>query len=84
VRWLCLRPLDQLKQHELDALEDILEDDERLANGYELLQRFRRLIARRNVRDLDPWQEEAAASQLRPFVALRTAFRRIVQRLSTD
>ena len=34
---------------------DILNDDERLAAGYELLQRFRRLIARRSVRDLIQW-----------------------------
>ena len=60
VRWLCLRPPDQLEPHELDALQDILDGDERLALGYELLQRFRRLIARRSVRDLDQWLEDAA------------------------
>ena len=69
MRWLCLRPPDQLAI-ERDALQEILEDDERLAFGYELLQRFRRLIARRSVRDLDQWLEDAAASELRPFVSL--------------
>jgi len=54
VRWLCLRPPDQLAI-ERDALQEILEDDERLAFGYELLQRFRRLIARRSVHELDQW-----------------------------
>ena len=52
VRWLCLRPPDQLDAVERDALEDILNDDQPLACGYGLLQRFRRLIARRSVRDL--------------------------------
>jgi transposase len=70
VRWLCLRPPEQLEQHERDALEDILDDDERLAHGYGLLQRFRRLMARRSVRDLDQWLVDAAASELRPFVSL--------------
>src|SRR5207244_7079037 len=49
VRWLCLRPPDQLEPYEFNALQDILEGDDRLAIGYELLQRFRRLIARRRV-----------------------------------
>lgn len=70
VRWLCLRPPDQLETHELDALQDILDNDDRLASGCELLQRFRRLIARRSVRDLDHWLDDAEASDLRPFVSL--------------
>ena len=61
---------DQLDAIERDALQEILEDDERLAFGYELLQRFRRLIARRSVHELDQWLEDAAASELRPFVSL--------------
>ena len=70
VRWLCLRPPDQLDHNEREALQEILEDDERLACGYDLLQRFRRLIARRSVRDLDQWLEDATASELRPFASL--------------
>ena len=49
-RWLCLRPPDQLEPYERDALRDILDGDERLALGYALLQRFRRVIARRCAR----------------------------------
>jgi transposase len=70
VRWLCLRPPDQLEQYECDALRAILNEDDRLAAGYELLQRFRRLIARRNVRDLVEWLADAAESGLRPFASL--------------
>jgi transposase len=70
LRWLCLRPPQQLQPHECDALQDILNDDERLAAGYKLLQRFRRLINRRSVRDLIQWLTEAAESRLRPFASL--------------
>src|SRR5215218_4870919 len=70
VRWLCLRPPDQLEPHEREALEDILADDDRLTAGYDLLQRFRRLVVRRCVRDLDNWLEDAADSGLRPFASL--------------
>ena len=65
LRWLCLCQPQQLQPHECDALQDILNDDERLAAGYELLQRFCRLINRRSVRDLIQWQTEAAESGLR-------------------
>ena len=44
VRWLCLRPPDQLDRDECNALEEILLEDERLNAGYMLLQQFRRLI----------------------------------------
>lgn len=70
VRWLCLRPPEQLDDDECAALQQVLDRDERLAAGYALLQRFRRLVARRSLRDLDPWLADAAASDLRPFVGL--------------
>jgi len=59
-----------LEPYECDALHDILNDAERLAAGYELLQRFRRLIARRSVGDLIRWLADAAESGLRPFASL--------------
>jgi transposase len=70
VRWLCLRPPHQLDQHERDALHDVLDNDERLATGYQLLQRFRRLVVRKCARDLSQWLEDAQASGLRPFMSL--------------
>jgi transposase len=70
VRWLCLRPPGQLEPHECDALQNILADDDRLAAGYELLQRFRQLINRRSVRDFIQWLVDAGASGLRPFASL--------------
>jgi transposase len=70
VRWLCLRPPDQLDRDECNALQEILLEDERLNAGYTLLQQFRRLIARRSVRDLEHWLKKAVSSGLRPFVSL--------------
>jgi transposase len=70
VRWLCLPPPQQLDQNEHEALQDALENDERLASGYQLLQRFRRLVVRKNAHDLAEWLEDAQASGLRPFMSL--------------
>lgn len=70
IRWLCLRPPDQLDDDERNALDEVLGDDDRLNAGYQLLQRFRRLIARRSVHDLDRWLQDAASSGLRPFASL--------------
>jgi transposase len=75
VRWLCLRPPHQLTQQERAALRNILQDDERLACGYELVQRFRGLIAHRSVAELDRWLPDAEASGLRPFVSLAHGIR---------
>ncbi len=50
-------------------------NDDRLNAGYQLLQRFRRLIARRSVRELDQWLEDAESSGLRPFVSLAHGIR---------
>jgi transposase len=51
-------------------LQIALEEDERLAVGYRLLQRFRRLTAQRGIRELDTWLNDAIASELAPFVSL--------------
>jgi transposase len=75
VRWLCLRPPDQLDADERNVLDEILSEDDHLNTGYQLLQRFRRLIARRNVRDLDIWLKDAATSGLRPFTSLAHGIR---------
>lgn len=70
VRWLCLRPPDQLKPEEQTALEQILDEDAELAAAYRLLQRFRELIAERSVAALDTWLQDAQASNLASFVGL--------------
>lgn len=75
MRWLCLRPPDQLADHERQALDQLLTDDPELATGYRLLQRFRQLIATRDQSALAPWLDDAEASGLPPFVSLAHGIR---------
>lgn len=70
VRWLCLRPPEQLKPEEQTVLQQILDEDVDLAAGYRLLQRFREVIAKRDVAALDTWLHDAQASTLAPFAGL--------------
>jgi hypothetical protein len=65
-------------------LQLALEEDERLAVGYRLLQRFHRLIARRGIRDVDTWLNDAIASELAPFVSLLMASKLIARRSTPD
>jgi transposase len=70
VRWLCLRPPEQMDPLETKLLDQILLDDRTLAAGYDLLQRFRQTIRDRSVKALHVWIADAQNSGLRPFVAL--------------
>jgi transposase len=70
VRWLCLRPPDQLDVEEQAALKTLLAEDPELATGYDLLRRFRSLVADRDCAALATWLADAHASGLAPFVAL--------------
>jgi len=75
VRWLCLRPPEALKPDERPTLEQVLAEDEGLATGYQLLQRFRELIAERDVPALTTWLVDAEASELPSFVTLAHGIR---------
>lgn len=70
VRWLCLRPPEQLDQLETQLLAQVLADDPILTEGYSLLQRFRRVLREHSVAALPTWLADAQASGLAPFVAL--------------
>jgi transposase len=70
VRWICLRPPDQLKSEEKLVLEQVLAHDQELARGHDLVQRFRRLVATRDLGSLDQWLTDAQESELAPFKAL--------------
>jgi transposase len=70
VRWLCLRPPDQLKDEERVALETLLAEEPELALAHDLLQRFRDLVTDRDLARLDEWLVAARASDLPPFVGL--------------
>jgi transposase len=69
VRWLCLRPPDQLDPAEQAVLAKILSEDPRSAKGYDLLQRFRQTLRHRDVAALRGWIADARSSDLRPFGA---------------
>ena len=70
LRWLCLRPPEQLSSDEQAALSRVLATDADLALGYELLQRFRSGVRARDVVALDAWLTDAQQSDLPPFVSL--------------
>ncbi len=70
LRWLCLRPSADLNPEEQAALEQVLAEDAELASGYALLQRFRKLIAARDLAALGPWLADARTSTLPSFAAL--------------
>jgi len=70
MRWLCLRPPDQLKPGERALLGKLLDGDADLALGYDLLQGFRKVIEERDVATLDDWLGKAKSSHLPTFVAL--------------
>ena len=69
-RWLCLRPAEQLDPDQKDALARLLADHVDLAAGHALLQRFRRLVADRDLAGLDTWLADARASGLAAFGAM--------------
>jgi transposase len=70
VRWLCLRPPDQLEDYKKEALASLLAQDLELDAGYQLLQRFRRVIAERDPAGLEAWLADARGSGLPPFASL--------------
>jgi transposase len=70
LRWLCLRPREQLSQEEDAALEELLGQDELVAQGYELLNRFRAIVRDRDPQALAAWLPDALASSVHGFAAL--------------
>lgn len=75
IRWLCLRPPEDVPTDEQPILERVLADDAGLATGYRLLQRFRKIIATRAVAALAPWLTDAEQSDLPAFVTLAHGIR---------
>jgi transposase len=70
IRWLCLRPPEQLTPEERATLDQVLAADADVAAGYHLLQRFRALVKERDPAALDTWLTDAHRSSLAPFVSL--------------
>jgi len=70
LRWLCLRPPEQLDAGEQATLDQVLREDRELATGYALLQRFRALVGTQDREALDGWLTDALASELPSFMGL--------------
>lgn len=70
MRWICLRPPEQLKQEEKILLEKLLDRDAELALGHKLLQEFRRVVADRDIPSIENWLVQAKSSTLPTFVGL--------------
>ncbi len=75
LRRLTLPPSSHLDVSEKKELEDVLGLNPQLALGYRLKERFRELVAERNVAALDQWIEEAGASELPTFKSRAKTFR---------
>ncbi len=70
VRWLVLRPPEQLKPEEKPILQEFLAKNPEISLGYDLVQQFRALIAERSLGALNTWLGAAKASGLSTFVSL--------------
>jgi transposase len=70
MRWLCLRPPDQLKAEERALLDRLLAQDDDLMLGHALLQQFRQLVADRDISALDAWLADAKGSLLSTCIGL--------------
>jgi transposase len=75
LHWLVLRPSRRLTSSQKDDLEQVLEANPVLVLGYHLKESFHTIMAQQDVRALDHWLQEAAASQLAPFQAVARSFR---------
>src|SRR5205085_11815562 len=67
LRWLCVRPRAQLSAEEQSVLDQVLAQEPAIATGYDLLQRFRALIAARDRAALATWLTDAQQSELAPL-----------------
>lgn len=70
VRALCLRPAAQLDDTRRQALDTLLAQEPDIAVAHALVERFRTLIAERDIAALTVWLADARASDLPAFVSL--------------
>lgn len=70
IRWLCLRPAEQLTAEEHQALQNLLAEDEEVATGYRLYHEFSRVLRERDRAGMTAWLTTAQASGVTPFVTL--------------
>jgi transposase len=60
--WLLIKPEDDLKVEDKQALERMKESDEGVAEAYSLGQRFIRMVRERHPDELLPWLDDAVKS----------------------
>lgn len=70
VRWAILSPAEHLKQPQQDCLLQLFALHPKLGLAHELAQRFRQVLRGGEVKGLDDWLTDAAASELAPFERL--------------
>src|SRR5579859_2245662 len=67
LRWLCLRPPEQLRPDQTERLGKLLERYPQLNAAYHLLQRFRAIVSKRDTDSLAGWLAAAKTSKLPTF-----------------
>lgn len=70
VRWLVLRPPESLESDEKAVLDQFLAANPAIALGHDLVQRFREVVANKDLGALDTWLADAKGSKLPTFVGL--------------
>ena len=70
MRWLVLCPPESLKLDEKAVLDQFLAKNPEIAPGYDLVQRFREVVADRDLEALETWLSDAKGSELATFVGL--------------
>jgi len=65
LRWLFLRPPEQLNATERAGLEQVCAEDPTVKTGYDLLQRFRAVLSGRDVPALATWLADAHVARRR-------------------
>jgi len=88
IRWLCLRPPEDLESEDRSTLDQVLAEDNALHASHQLFQRFRVLIATRDVPAFTSWLTDAETSGLASFVSLvhgiRADYAAVEAALTTD
>ncbi len=62
--WLLVSEEDELKEEDKQALERMKQADEKVAEAYELGQRFTKMVRERQHESLLPWLEDVAKSKI--------------------
>jgi transposase len=76
---LILQPTRRLTEREREMLDGLLHANPRLAQGYQLKERFQALLAQRDVEAFHQWLDDAEASEVPSFQAIAHGFRQDIE-----